>query len=40
VRAGDFLMIVSTALLISFLSTLYPAGRASRINPAESLRYE
>jgi len=40
VRPGDFLMIVCTALLISFLSTLYPAGRASRINPAESLRYE
>ena len=40
IRPGDFLVIISTALLISFLSTLYPASRASRINPAESLRYE
>lgn len=40
IRAGDFAMIISTALLISFISTLYPAVRASRINPSEALRYE
>jgi lipoprotein-releasing system permease protein len=40
VRSLDFLIIISTALLISFISTLYPAVRASRINPAEALRYE
>lgn len=28
------------ALLISFLATLYPAWRATRIRPAEALRYE
>ncbi len=28
------------ALLISFLATLYPAWKASRIQPAEVLRYE
>jgi len=28
------------ALIVSFLATLYPAYRASRIQPAEVLRYE
>jgi lipoprotein-releasing system permease protein len=40
VQADDFLVVVGTALLVSFFSTLYPALRASRINPAEALRYE
>lgn len=40
VRVPDFLLVTGTALLISFLSTLYPALRASQINPAEALRYE
>jgi lipoprotein-releasing system permease protein len=40
VRITDFLLVTGTALLISFLSTIYPALRASRINPAEALRYE
>jgi lipoprotein-releasing system permease protein len=40
VRVTDFFMVTCTALLISFFSTLYPALRASRINPAEALRYE
>jgi lipoprotein-releasing system permease protein len=40
VRPDDFLMVTTTALIISFLSTLYPALRASRIRPAEALRYE
>ena len=40
VRIPDFLLVTGTALLISFLSTLYPALRASQINPAEALRYE
>jgi len=39
-RITDIVMITGTALLISFFSTLYPAVRASRINPAEALRYE
>jgi lipoprotein-releasing system permease protein len=39
-RIEDILMITGTALIISFLSTLYPAIRASRINPTEALRYE
>jgi lipoprotein-releasing system permease protein len=40
VRFVDFATITATALLISFISTLYPSLRASRINPAEALRYE
>lgn len=37
---GDVIYIGSTALLISFLASLYPAWRASRVQPAEALRYE
>lgn len=36
----DVLVICSVALLLSFLATLYPAYRASCIEPAEALRYE
>ncbi len=38
--AGDVAKVVVTALLISFTVTLYPAWRASRIQPADALRYE
>ena len=31
---------VTVSLLLSFLATLYPAWRASKVNPAEALRYE
>ncbi len=37
---GDVGLICVSALVISFLATLYPAYRASRIQPAEVLRYE
>jgi lipoprotein-releasing system permease protein len=36
----DVTLIVVTAVLISLLATLYPAWRASRLDPAETLRYE
>ncbi len=36
----EVLLICVAALLISFLATLYPAYRASRVQPAEVLRYE
>ncbi|MCG7599049.1 lipoprotein-releasing ABC transporter permease subunit [Halomonas sp. McH1-25] len=37
---GDVGVIVAAAFALSFLSTLYPAWRAARIQPAEVLRYE
>lgn len=37
---SDVLIISVTAVLISFLATLYPAWQASRMLPAEALRYE
>jgi len=36
----EVLFVCSAAILISFLATLYPAYRASKIQPAEVLRYE
>jgi lipoprotein-releasing system permease protein len=37
---GDVVLISITAIVISFLATLYPAWQASRMLPAEALRYE
>ena len=37
---SDVLLISITAVLISFLATLYPSWQASRMAPAEALRYE
>jgi lipoprotein-releasing system permease protein len=39
-QRGDVVAIALVALLLAFLSTLYPSWRASRVNPAEALRYE
>lgn len=39
-KGGDILMIVASSLGISFIATLYPAWQASRLDPAEALRYE
>jgi len=36
----DVVLIVVTAILISLLATLYPSWRASKLDPAEALRYE
>ena len=38
--AGDIVPVVVISLLLSFAATLYPSWRASRVNPAEALRYE
>jgi len=37
---SDVVTVALTAILISFLATLYPAWSASRMLPAEALRYE
>ena len=39
-RLQDVALIVSVSLVLSFLATIYPALRASKIQPAEALRYE
>lgn len=39
-QSADVVVICAVSLLISFLATLYPSWRASRVNPAEALRYE
>jgi lipoprotein-releasing system permease protein len=36
----DIALILMTAILISLLATLYPSWRASKLDPAEALRYE
>lgn len=37
---SDVIRIMVVTLILSFLATLYPAYRASKVNPAEALRYE
>jgi len=39
-QTADIAPIVIISLCMSFLATLYPSWRASRVNPAEALRYE
>jgi lipoprotein-releasing system permease protein len=39
-QMNDILPIAVIALVLAFVATLYPSWRASRINPAEALRYE
>lgn len=40
ILASDVTLVVLVALAMSFLATLYPAWRASKVLPAEALRYE
>jgi len=37
---ADVLVISVTAVIISFIATLYPSWQASRLLPSEALRYE
>jgi lipoprotein-releasing system permease protein len=39
-QKADVLSIALVSLVLSLLATLYPSWRASRVNPAEALRYE
>ena len=38
--ASDIVPIALISLVLAFVATLYPSWRASRVNPAEALRYE
>jgi lipoprotein-releasing system permease protein len=38
--ASDIVPIVLISLVLAFVATLYPSWHASRVNPAEALRYE
>jgi lipoprotein-releasing system permease protein len=40
VLASDVITIVSVSFALILVATLYPSWRASRVNPAEALRYE
>jgi lipoprotein-releasing system permease protein len=39
-QSGDIMPIALISLALAFVATLYPSWRASRVNPAEALRYE
>ena len=39
-QMNDIVPIGVISLLLAFAATLYPSWRASRVNPAEALRYE
>jgi len=39
-QRSDILPVALISLVLAFLATLYPSWRASRVNPAEALRYE
>jgi lipoprotein-releasing system permease protein len=39
-RLPDVIRIGSVSVVLSLLATLYPSFRASRLAPAEALRYE
>lgn len=40
IAAGEIILVCLAALIISFVATLYPAFTASKLNPAEALRYQ
>ena len=39
-QSGDIVPIAVISLVLAFVATLYPSWRASRVQPAEALRYE
>ncbi|MEZ0309657.1 MAG: lipoprotein-releasing ABC transporter permease subunit [Ramlibacter sp.] len=39
-QRADIMPVAIISLVLAFLATIYPSWRASRVNPAEALRYE
>jgi lipoprotein-releasing system permease protein len=39
-QADDVMVVTGVALVLSLLAGIYPSWRASRVRPAEALRYE
>lgn len=39
IETGDFLLVLAAAFAICFIATIYPSRQASRLDPAEALRY-
>ena len=39
IETGDFLLVLAAAMAICFVATIYPSRQASRLDPAEALRY-
>ncbi len=40
IEGDEVIAVIAMALVLSFLATLYPSWRASRLDPVEALRYE
>ena len=40
VQVDDFVLVILAALVICFLATIYPSRQASRLDPAQALRYQ
>jgi lipoprotein-releasing system permease protein len=36
----DFAVVILSAVLICFVATIYPSRQASRLDPAQALRYQ
>jgi lipoprotein-releasing system permease protein len=36
----DFIIVVTVAILVCFVATIYPSRQAARLDPAQALRYE
>jgi lipoprotein-releasing system permease protein len=36
----DFVVVIGAAVLICFVATIYPSRQASKLDPAQALRYQ